>query len=427
MAATTALLLLFVHAAALFAQASRAQSHSDVFDLRGPARRLLDAGQQAAVMQQHRHDFKQAERSLLSVANATTAQAVVHEVGQGAGQDAGLGAGQGAGQGAGVGAGQGAGLGAGQGAGQEPAQVASPALAQATAPLATHSGTARVSAAAGAPPVLLRPQQPAAVTAPVPGPVQTGPTGVIITVAPPTTAPKVSGTPTDALGAGTPVAPAASSVSRGPALKLWEQCGGQSACNGNTPCADSQWTSSSCSPGSTCIRQDEWYWQCRPSSELLHQQVAARSADGSGRWDPHQPAGQADGQSDSQQVEGPMGEKDGQHQVIAQQGSIDSTPETAAGAQTAGGGGIRCIKHHGCKPSYGVYGSSLPSDIKRSFAGLLAPAGQCQVSSGQLTATLSALHSTLISLQALISLVQDEFNHTPRSETACLHAIARQG
>jgi hypothetical protein len=379
MAAITTLLLLFAHVAAPFAHASHAKSHLIVAGPRVPARRLLEVGH--AVMQQHSY-ARQAARSLLQVANAITAQEAGQEAGQGAGQGAGLGAGQGAGQGAGAGAGQGSGLGAGQGAGQGPAQVANQtqvanqALAQATGPLATPAGTARLNTVAGAPPVLL-PQQPAAAGA-APVPAQTGPTGVIITATPPTTAPEVQTIPTGALGAGSHATPAGSSVSSGPALKLWEQCGGRSACNGNTPCADSLWTSSSCSLDTTCIRQDEWYWQCRPSSEL-HQHVAGSSADGSGPQDPRQSAGQTDGQSNSHPVKGLMGQQDGQHQVMAQQGGTGSTPwpETAAGVQAAGGGGIKCIKRSGCQPSDVVYGSS---DNKRSFAGLLAPAGQCQVS-----------------------------------------------
>lgn len=49
------------------------------------------------------------------------------------------------------------------------------------------------------------------------------------------------------------------------ALKLWDQCGGASRCNGNTPCADQPWESTgSCPEGSTCDRKNQWYYQCRP-------------------------------------------------------------------------------------------------------------------------------------------------------------------
>lgn len=178
MAATTALLLLFAHAAAPFAHASHARSNLDVADTRIPARRLLDAGdQQATAMQQHSRNSRQTARSLLQVANATIPQASGQAAGQGAGQGAGSGAGQGAGQGAGAGAGQ------------------------ATAPPATLAGTAGVSTVAGTPPFLPPPATPA-------GPAQqagvTGPAEVIITDRTPTAVVTPQGAGPAALGTDTP-------------------------------------------------------------------------------------------------------------------------------------------------------------------------------------------------------------------------------
>lgn len=60
-------------------------------------------------------------------------------------------------------------------------------------------------------------------------------------------------------------------------------------------------------------------------------------------------------------------------QVIAQQGSGASGQP----AEAAGSGGVKCIQRSGCKPSAGVYGSP---DNRNAYVGLLAPAGQCQVS-----------------------------------------------
>lgn len=53
------------------------------------------------------------------------------------------------------------------------------------------------------------------------------------------------------------------------AAALWDQCGGSSGCDDTThqPCADGRWSGLVCPGGSTCQRQDAWFWQCVPIAD----------------------------------------------------------------------------------------------------------------------------------------------------------------
>lgn len=63
-------------------------------------------------------------------------------------------------------------------------------------------------------------------------------------------------------------------------LSLWSQCGGFGSCGGHFPCSDTAWTTASCPTGSSCMRSDKWFWQCRPDQTAA---AAAAAATGSTR------------------------------------------------------------------------------------------------------------------------------------------------
>lgn len=47
-----------------------------------------------------------------------------------------------------------------------------------------------------------------------------------------------------------------------PTAKALDQCGGSNCKQGN--CADKRWAA--CPGGYTCVRSNQWYWQCRPQA-----------------------------------------------------------------------------------------------------------------------------------------------------------------
>ncbi|WIA39393.1 hypothetical protein OEZ86_005497 [Tetradesmus obliquus] len=58
-------------------------------------------------------------------------------------------------------------------------------------------------------------------------------------------------------------------------LSLWSQCGGFGSCGGHFPCSDTAWTMASCPTGSSCMRSDKWFWQCRPDQTAAATAAAA--------------------------------------------------------------------------------------------------------------------------------------------------------
>jgi hypothetical protein len=60
------------------------------------------------------------------------------------------------------------------------------------------------------------------------------------------------------------------------AAKPWDQCGGMSGDCGPY-CKDNKWADTTCPTAHTCMRQDSWYWQCKPDV-IVQQQVAAAAA-----------------------------------------------------------------------------------------------------------------------------------------------------
>jgi len=49
-------------------------------------------------------------------------------------------------------------------------------------------------------------------------------------------------------------------------LKGWEQCGGKSGGCPGPKCVAAQWDAHCCPSGYTCVRNDDYYYQCRPES-----------------------------------------------------------------------------------------------------------------------------------------------------------------
>lgn len=47
-------------------------------------------------------------------------------------------------------------------------------------------------------------------------------------------------------------------------IATWGQCGGQGGECGTYQCIDAVFPDTQCAPGSTCQRQHQWYWQCKP-------------------------------------------------------------------------------------------------------------------------------------------------------------------
>jgi hypothetical protein len=56
--------------------------------------------------------------------------------------------------------------------------------------------------------------------------------------------------------------PAAKAPETGHVVSVWGQCGGRSLANGEDAAM------MACSSGHSCVKQDEWYWQCKPTSQV---------------------------------------------------------------------------------------------------------------------------------------------------------------
>lgn len=50
---------------------------------------------------------------------------------------------------------------------------------------------------------------------------------------------------------------------------IWEQCGGRSCVKGD--CRDTAWAETKCAEGLKCVRQSEYYWQCKAEANLYQQ------------------------------------------------------------------------------------------------------------------------------------------------------------
>ena len=61
-------------------------------------------------------------------------------------------------------------------------------------------------------------------------------------------------------------------------LRPYEQCGGQGSSCTSSQCSDAYWPSSSCPLAYSCIRQSQWYWQCKPALGLAVARAAATKA-----------------------------------------------------------------------------------------------------------------------------------------------------
>lgn len=55
-------------------------------------------------------------------------------------------------------------------------------------------------------------------------------------------------------------------------IDLWQQCGGMGFLDGGVcgqpgygPCIDGAWDWPACKPGTLCVRDTEWWWQCEPA------------------------------------------------------------------------------------------------------------------------------------------------------------------
>jgi hypothetical protein len=62
---------------------------------------------------------------------------------------------------------------------------------------------------------------------------------------------------------------AAQDIAKNKTLSFWSQCGGRSGCiaSSGLQCVDGPWPAAqfgSCVAGSSCVRQNEWFYQCRP-------------------------------------------------------------------------------------------------------------------------------------------------------------------
>jgi flagellar biosynthesis GTPase FlhF len=56
-------------------------------------------------------------------------------------------------------------------------------------------------------------------------------------------------------------------LSEAPEMLAWQQCGGVSTCSAHpSRCGDQQWAR--CPAGFSCVRQDQFYHQCRPTPEV---------------------------------------------------------------------------------------------------------------------------------------------------------------
>jgi hypothetical protein len=67
---------------------------------------------------------------------------------------------------------------------------------------------------------------------------------------------------TSGSGSASPPPAATPSPAASGSLYPWAQCGGSTGACGST-CADLAWPTASCSSGYSCVRQDQFYWQCR--------------------------------------------------------------------------------------------------------------------------------------------------------------------
>ncbi len=61
-------------------------------------------------------------------------------------------------------------------------------------------------------------------------------------------------------------------------LRPYDQCGGQGGSCTSSQCSDAYWPSSSCPLAYSCIRQSQWYWQCKPALGLAVARAAATKA-----------------------------------------------------------------------------------------------------------------------------------------------------
>eukprot|EP00879_Flechtneria_rotunda_P008972 GHRR01009394.1.p1 GENE.GHRR01009394.1~~GHRR01009394.1.p1 ORF type:complete len:572 (+),score=160.50 GHRR01009394.1:1204-2919(+) len=64
--------------------------------------------------------------------------------------------------------------------------------------------------------------------------------------------------------------------------KSWDQCGGKSSCKGKH-CADKAWPTHCCPSSNSCVRNNEWYWNCQPASQQHQQQSSDGGRSGSGQ------------------------------------------------------------------------------------------------------------------------------------------------
>lgn len=66
----------------------------------------------------------------------------------------------------------------------------------------------------------------------------------------------------------------------GPALKVFDQCGGKAGSCYNF-CGDFSWPAANCPAASSCYRQNEWYWMCRGTNAAAMNDGAQWQEEGS--------------------------------------------------------------------------------------------------------------------------------------------------